>query len=386
MNSYERAISAIELEEPDRVPLFEMHISPWIAKDLLRREPVAYNTPRILDLLAEKRNFRVNEAMAADLENITRLTKLDFIRVPHGRNPSLKVRKIGKLRWLIGGTRYAWKSGTLWREELDFSKEIEIGQIVESIKESIEKYESGEYHYTFHVLKLLAKRLKGKFFLTFDSDGSWGPIVSNPPLLISVLKWMYTNPSLPKKLIDTYTDLAVKVGVMALEEGADGILMCVDYGYSGGSWISPSNFRRFVKPALERQCKAFKKAGGFAILHSDGNIWSLMDDVVEAGIDSYQGVDVEAGMNLELVKKKYGDKISIIGNVSPVIIEYGKPKAVVNEVKRCIRQAAWGGGYILSTSANLSVNKNTENFLLMIKALLRLGKYKQHIASNVGYP
>jgi len=372
---FERACSALYLEEPDRVPLFEMHISTWIAKKLLGRDPIAYNIPLILDLQVKGRP-NIDAAVAAELEKLARIIGLDFIRVPYGRNPKTRVEKVGAEKWIINGASCTWRSETLWRDDWTFNRDIDTKSVIESVKLEIERYESGEKDYIFSVLRRLVKKLKGRVFLTFDSDGSWGPIVSNPPLLRCVLKWMYTDPSVPKRLIDAYTDLAVKIGVQAIEEGADAVLMCVDYGYSRGTWMSPEFFRRFVKPALERQCNAFKNAGGFAILHSDGNISGILDDVVEAGIDAYQGIDVEAGMDLSAVKRRYGEELCLIGNVDPRVIDYGSPEDLISEVKRCIEQAAYGGGYVLSASANVSANKNADNFLLMCKAVRKYGRYR----------
>ena len=202
-----------------------------------------------------------------------------------------------------------------------------------------------------------------------------GPIVSDPPLLMDVLRWMYTRPDLVKALINHYTDRAIEIGEAAIDEGADGILMCVDYGYSEGPWMSARHFREFVKPALKRQVKAFKKRGAFALLHSDGNIDPLLPDVVDAEIDACQGIDYQANMDLERVKRDFGEKNCLMGNVSLRVLEDGSEEDVVNDVLRCIRTAAPGGGYVLSASANVSVGTNVRNFLLMIETTRKYSKY-----------
>ncbi|MEM2850075.1 MAG: uroporphyrinogen decarboxylase family protein, partial [Candidatus Bathyarchaeia archaeon] len=175
-------------------------------------------------------------------------------------------------------------------------------------------------------------------------------------------------------LIDLNTKYALEVGRWAIDEGADAIQMCVDYGHKLGPWLSPEMFRRFVKPALKKQCDAFKRRGAFAVLHSDGNITSILSDVVDAGINTYQGIDVTAGMSLKWVKQNYGDRICLVGNVDPRVLEFGKSEDVIAEVERCIRE---GGdrGYVLSASANISINTNAENFLLMVDYAKKRGAY-----------
>ncbi|MEM2913418.1 MAG: uroporphyrinogen decarboxylase family protein, partial [Candidatus Bathyarchaeia archaeon] len=224
----------------------------------------------------------------------------------------------------------------------------------------------------FDVLRYLAKRVGGKFFLSFDADGSWGPIVSNPNLLRHVLVWMYKRPEIVKALIEFNTRYALELGSWAIDEGADAIQMCVDYGNKLGPWFSPEMFRKFVKPALKKQCDAFKLKGAFAVLHSDGNIAPILSDVVEAGINAYQGIDVIASMSLKYVKENYGDKICLVGNVDPRILEFGKREDVTMEVERCLREGGFKG-YVLSASANISANTNADNFLYMIEYAKKRG-------------
>jgi uroporphyrinogen decarboxylase len=134
--------------------------------------------------------------------------------------------------------------------------------------------------------------------------------------------------------------------------------------------MSPAMFRRFVKPALRREASAFKRKGAFVVLHSDGFIMPLLPDIVDAGIDAYQCVDVMAGMKMREVKGKFGDKICLVGNVDPRIIEYGTKQDVEKEVERCLTE---GGreGHILSASASVALNSNVENFIHMINYVKR---------------
>ncbi|RLE78793.1 MAG: hypothetical protein DRJ51_08915, partial [Thermoprotei archaeon] len=90
---------------------------------------------------------------------------------------------------------------------------------------------------------------------------------------------------------------------------------------------------------------------------------------------AYQGIDIMAGMDLEEVKAKYGDRICLVGNVDPRVIEFGSKEDVKREVDRCLSQAGPGGGYILSASANISANTNFENFIQMLVYAKKKGRY-----------
>jgi uroporphyrinogen-III decarboxylase len=70
----------------------------------------------------------------------------------------------------------------------------------------------------FDILRMLRKEVKGEYFLSFDADGTWSPIVSNPNLLRHVLVWVYTHPEAVEALIDFNTKHAIEVGKWAIDE------------------------------------------------------------------------------------------------------------------------------------------------------------------------
>jgi uroporphyrinogen decarboxylase len=91
-------------------------------------------------------------------------------------------------------------------------------------------------------------------------------------------------------------------------------------------------------------------------------------------VDAYQGIDVMAGMSLAEVKRRYGGRICLVGNVDPRVIEFGALEDVEREVDRCLRE---GGreGYVLSASANVSVCTNARNFVHMVEYAKRKGVF-----------
>ncbi len=370
LNSWDRMTSALNLEEPDRVPLFEMHAPSEVVSSVLKKRSLYQNIPLILNLLSSGVDpVRLNKIIAKEALEFHRRLGLDWIRVPMAYSRSTKVKRLGWNTWLIGNTRYYYSAGSLWW--LDEPATYDPEEVLSKARCS-----PPEVDYDgLDILKELAKRVKERLFLSFDADGSWGPIVSRPKLLVHVLLWMRTRRDVVRSLIDYHTRFAIELGKAAIDEGADAILMCVDYGHAKGPWFSPTYFREFIKPALRMQVNAFKRRGAYAILHSDGNIDSLLSDIVDAGVDAYQGIDVIAGMNLAKVKRLYGDRICLIGNVNPRVLQYGSKRDVANEVVRCMNQGAPGGGYVLSTSANVSAGTNVENFLYMIELARRIQEY-----------
>lgn len=367
MNSWGRVLKAMQLSMPDRIPIYEMHIPPKISSVVLNKnvnEVMYANFEAFYNLAISKVEVnldRINALIAEEQLTLYRKLELDWIRVPwaHTTIPR-NVKKLDDNVWQIEGRRYKYAGDTAWF--LDEPKEYDPDEIIKACRNS----EVSVDDRAFDILRWISKRAKGEIFLSFDADGTWGPIVSNPNLLKHVLVWVYRRPDAVEALINYHTRIAIEYGKYAIDEGADAIQLCVDYGNQNGPWISPTMFRRFVKPALERHVNEFRKKGAFVVVHSDGYILPLLADMVDAGINAYQGIDVIAGMSLKEVKEKYGDRICLVGNVDPRVIEYGTKSDVEREVERCLKE---GGkeGYILSASANISVNTNAENFIHMVE-------------------
>ena len=375
MNSWERVVRAMQLSVPDRIPIYEMHIPPKISSVVLGKsidEVMLLNPEAFYNLVISKKEINIdklNEQVANELLSLYKKLGIDWIRVI-GAYTSIPrdLRKLEEHTWQIDGRRYKWTGDSMW--DLDEPKTYDPDEVIRARKNTKVEVDPR----VFDVLRRLVKEVKKEMFLSFDADGTWGPIVSYPNLLKHVLIWVYRRPDAVEALINYYTNIAIEYGKYAIDEGADAIQLCVDYGNQNGPWMSPAMFRRFVKPALERHADAFKKKGAFVVLHSDGYIMPLLKDVVDAGINAYQGIDAIAGMSLKKVKEEFGSKICLVGNVDPRIIEFGTKEEVEKEVDRCLKE---GGkeGYILSASANISVNTNAENFVHMVNYAKRKGVY-----------
>lgn len=371
MTPRDRVVAALEIRESDRVPLFELHVPTEMAKKILKQEEVLMGGSDLCyHLISRGANVeKINRTIADEHLRCTRTLGLDIIRVPAAFLPNTQVRRSNG-DWLIGGIRYRYSSGSMWR--LDEPATYDPDEVLAEAR----SYSPPEIpQETFSILERIRDAAKDEYFLTFDADGSWGPIVSNPNLLRHVLLWMRTRPEVVNALIGMHTKHAVLLGEAAVEAGADGILMCVDYGLGDRPWMSPEMFRRFVKPALRKQVEAFRRREAYPMLHSDGNIMSLLPDIVDAGVRAYQGIDVMAGMDLRKVKQAFGDKLCLIGNVDPRVIEFGTEEDVEREVRRCLESAAVGGGFMLSVSANVSANSNVDNFIHMLEFARKTGSY-----------
>ena len=110
--------------------------------------------------------------------------------------------------------------------------------------------------------------------------------------------------------------------------------------------------------------------------HTDGNIWPILPQLIDADIDALCPLEPKAGMDIGEVKEKYGDQIALVGNIDVAdLLPNGSREEVDASVKECISKASPGGGHILSSSNTIHYDVNPDNYLEMINALRKYGNY-----------
>ncbi|MCL4415973.1 MAG: hypothetical protein M1365_04650, partial [Actinobacteria bacterium] len=184
------------------------------------------------------------------------------------------------------------------------------------------------------------------------------------------------NPVAIKRLINLVTDYFSEQEKIALEIGADAIIDGEDYCSKSGPFMSIHHFEEFCLPGLQRVINIAKDRGAPFLKHCDGNIWPIIDIIINSGIDSLNPIEPAAGMDIGEVKKIYGKKITVHGNIDCAhLLTFGKPEDVRLAVKECIKKASPGGGHILSSSNIIHKGVPPENFMAMIKSGREFGEY-----------
>jgi uroporphyrinogen decarboxylase len=164
-----------------------------------------------------------------------------------------------------------------------------------------------------------------------------------------------------------------------LGECVDMIKIGDDLGMQTGLLISPRLYRQVLKP-IHADYIAFIKERTKAkvFFHTDGDVFDLVEDFIEIGVDILNPIQTSAGKmaNLEGLKKQYGDRISFCGAIDTFrILPYGTPDQVRQEVRRVIQIMAPGGGYLLSAVHTILDEVPAENVLAMVDAVEEFGNY-----------
>jgi uroporphyrinogen decarboxylase len=163
---------------------------------------------------------------------------------------------------------------------------------------------------------------------------------------------------------------------MLAEAGLDVLVIEDDIAGANGPLISPGYFAEFVNAYNRRIVEKAHEKGLKVVRHSDGNLWKLMDTLLDTGYDGLNPLEPQADMAMKKVKDECGDKICLIGNIDCVdLLPNGTPEQVDEAVASAIKDAGAGGGLIISSSNSLHPGVNPENCIAMFESTKKHGKY-----------
>ena len=158
--------------------------------------------------------------------------------------------------------------------------------------------------------------------------------------------------------------------------GVDAFSISDDWGGTTSLLMSPRHLREFFIPPYRDIVQGMKRLGLPVIMHNDGRIWDVLDDLADTGINAFHPVERAAGMDLAQVKERYRGRLCPIGNINnKTTMVTGTPEDVRREALECLRIAAPGGGYILATDHSLHDDIPLENILAYVGVVKENGTY-----------
>ena len=211
--------------------------------------------------------------------------------------------------------------------------------------------------------------ISGNFWFGFDVTHSW--MVGTETLLVALIE----EPEWVTDMFETYLDSCIKLFDMIWDAGYrfDEIYWPDDMGYKGTTFFSPELYRRLVKPYHKRACDWAHNKGIYARLHSCGDVMSLVDDIIDAGVDALNPLEVKAGMDPIYLKQKYGDRLVLHGGINAVL--WPELDRIIEEIDRVVPVLKENGGYIFSSDHSIPNNVSLENFRDIVNEVKRVGSY-----------
>jgi uroporphyrinogen decarboxylase len=298
MTPKERAIAALTLKQPDEVPTFELGFH--IEDEMFGKSPVNIaeykreELEKLSDLEAEKK-IRVWATHRADIYR-----KLEYSLWPMLYLPDM------------------------WNEDGSLSK------------------------YQKMMIYALKEEADGEYMLQSHGDGTFALPDGN-----AMYEFAYRLADDFDGILEEAETLCKKAtenNKRLVEAGVDAFILCSDYCYNMGPFVSPETFSKIITPYLARIIESAKKDGAYVIKHTDGNIMPIIDQLVECNPHALHSLDPMAGVDIKLVKEKWGKKVALCGNVNCALMQTGTEQEVIESAEYCLTHGKPGGGYIFCTS------------------------------------
>lgn len=217
-------------------------------------------------------------------------------------------------------------------------------------------------------------RAKGKFvvFATAVGYDLLSTIVGPGTLLPAML----TDPDWVTDMVATWADLTIACAEELLAGGLDfdGAFLFDDMGHRDRPFFSNQVYRAILKPHHKRLCDFFHSHGKKVLLHSCGYVAPFIPDLIEAGFDCLQPLEVKAGMDLLDLKKRYGDRLAFMGGVD-VRTMCGPPEVREREIRLKVGEGKRGGGYIFHSDHSVPDDVSFSQYCDVIRLVHKYGSF-----------
>ena len=179
-----------------------------------------------------------------------------------------------------------------------------------------------------------------------------------------------------------FLDKLVGINLADLEKFMDAVGQYIDIivfgddlGMQTGPQMSPAMYREFFKPRHARLwMRAKQLAAAKVMLHCCGGVRELLPDLIEAGLDAINPVQISCrGMDAAGLKKDFGSEITFWGGGCDTreILPKGSPEEIRKHVREQIEIMKPGGGFVFQQVHNILADVPPENIAAMFEAVLK---------------
>lgn len=180
------------------------------------------------------------------------------------------------------------------------------------------------------------------------------------------------DPDLAGAILDIPYKYHLTAAKKLVEMGVDMVWLGDDVGTQSRMMISPAHWRRFFKPRMANFISTLKKVNPDVKVayHSDGNIYPIIPDLIEIGLDVLNPVQ-PASMDPEWLKKEYGGKLSFWGSMDEqYTLPFGSSGDVRDEVITRLKTLGKDGGLIIGPTHHVQLDTPMENFWSMMNTII----------------
>ncbi len=382
MNSRERILAALNHKEPDRVP-FDMGgtvitgINVHAYRALRDRLGLIRAEPKIIDIVQQiaRVDDDAMDRLGVDVKNVSPRSSATFQIQIQDMGEYTGFRDEWGIGWRMpkkGGWYYDMREHPLsgavteadvdrhpWPDPLD---PVRFKGILEAARKIIAEEKRAV------IMGSMSAGIMEMHAWMRGFEDAFADLGSNPALACRIMDRV-----LDMKL--AYWDKALGI----LGDSVDVVQEADDFAGQNGLLLSPRTYRELAKPRHKRLFDFIhSRTKAKIFFHSCGSVRKVIPDLIEAGVDILNPVQVSAaGMDSAELKREYGKDLAFWGGGVDTqrVLGTGTPQEVRQEVRRRVTDLMPGGGFVFNTVHNIQGNVPAENIVAMWEACREFGVY-----------
>ena len=271
-----------------------------------------------------------------------------------------------------------------WKQMSDCERKLHIDYMADTYIETAEKYSHsaifihpnpGDFDNVVRLLTSIREKSGDKFFLMMHGDPTFS--IPDGKHMMDFTARMYED----EENLLSEAEFSLNLNLDFAERLAkypgllDGFALCSDYCFNVNPFFTPDMFELYITPFLARVIKEYRGMGYYTIKHTDGNIMPIAEQLVQCKPDALHSLDPQGGVSLKEIKRLYGDRVALCGNVNCGLLQTGTDEEVERDVRRALREGMEGWGYVFCTSNCAYTGLSLERYELMNSIWKKEGIY-----------
>jgi uroporphyrinogen decarboxylase len=158
-----------------------------------------------------------------------------------------------------------------------------------------------------------------------------------------------------------------------VELGAEWISYPEDLGMQRGPMLSQAHFRRYIKPTYQRLMAPAREAGCIVHMHSDGDIRTLVDDLIEGGVQVLNLQDLVNG--IDWIAARFAGRVCVELDIDrQAVTRFGTPAQVDALIREEVEKLGRREGGLMMIFG-LYPSTPLENVAALMDAMTRYATY-----------
>ncbi len=370
LSSKERMLAAINLEEPDVIPVAP-YDGLWYAPKLLGL--------RISDYYLGSNKLRAKITLAAQKRH-----GYDWILAgtghTHDWRKNVDIKDIGD-RYIVTPKKSGWQLGGWWYNEWVVPKDdiphylsgyLKIEDVPElEINDSDSILRGGE----LEQVEIISKRVGDEVLVANNIGVPFG----DAAFMVGLKEWilaLYRKPQLAEKAMEWCLSQTLEYAKALVEAGTEAFYM--EEIWASTDIISPSLYERFAFPYERLQIEKLRKLGVPLIFSFCGNPMPILDKIIETKPDAHHFEESKKGFVVDIfkIREKLRGRACFFEPFDAInLLPSGDLEAIRKSVIEIVTETARGGGVVLGTGCPLMKDTSPESLDMMIRTAREVGKY-----------